>query len=255
MGEGSLDDFESELVACRHIRAVRLFTDSIVEDAACSFTGHECADYEKFQKGECGDCGASDEHCASMGYHAKYAFKNRTLVPFYMTTTARSPYCLRHYRVSVTLADPEGDERQISGHFTVSLYGPKGKLEKYRLPDKESTQVRHGESTSFLVTIPSGLGPLHRSSSPGPRSGPACSGCRACSGVPTGGSRWRTSLCWTWTNPGATQPPSRSSASLIKNLSYESSLAARRPLSTRETSVPLESRRPRRTQSYPDYLR
>ena len=48
--EGSLDDFESELFACRHIRAVRIFTDSIIQNPDCSFVGHECKNFDEFMK-------------------------------------------------------------------------------------------------------------------------------------------------------------------------------------------------------------
>ncbi|XP_043207545.1 pancreatic triacylglycerol lipase-like isoform X2 [Amphibalanus amphitrite] len=161
--EGSLDDFESELLACRHIRAVRIFTDSIVQKPECSFVSHECKDFGDFMKGKCSTCGKNSERCASMGYHAdKYIYKNKTLVPFYLTTSSRAPYCLRHYRINIQLGDPDNDQREVKGHLVISMYGPKGRLERYRLPKKDSLTLKHGQTYSFLVQTTVALGPVHR---------------------------------------------------------------------------------------------
>lgn len=52
-----------ELGACAHGRAPAMFTESVLVSPA-KFIGKECADYEKYQSGEC-DNAPTEE----MGHH------------------------------------------------------------------------------------------------------------------------------------------------------------------------------------------
>lgn len=109
-------------MACNHVRAIKLFIDSI--NSQCPYIGktkitqtvssghnvyvfsaHQCPSYQHFLAGKCFSCKAGTGNCALMGYHADITpglenevspqVKLNDLVGNkYFTTTGREfPYC------------------------------------------------------------------------------------------------------------------------------------------------------------------
>ncbi len=52
------DQVGRHLVSCSHTRAIHLYIESLRADQECRFMGHECQDYEHFQKV------ANDQSCS-----------------------------------------------------------------------------------------------------------------------------------------------------------------------------------------------
>lgn len=98
------DEASRVLVACNHVRAIKLFTESI--NSKCQYIAHECSSYTTFLKGECFSCKGNDSlNCAIMGYHADASpalLKRRAIKQdvssllgskFFFNTGKEDPYC------------------------------------------------------------------------------------------------------------------------------------------------------------------
>ncbi|XP_050402129.1 inactive pancreatic lipase-related protein 1 [Patella vulgata] len=72
-------------VACSHMRAIDLFTESI--NGGCTFNSFPCSSWSNFKNGQCTSCGSG---CAVMGYHSKKQSRGS----FYLRTSADEPYCV-----------------------------------------------------------------------------------------------------------------------------------------------------------------
>lgn len=62
-----IEEASRVLLACNHVRAVKLFIDSI--NGKCPYVAHRCPSYQHFMAGRCFKC--STGNCAYMGYHAQ----------------------------------------------------------------------------------------------------------------------------------------------------------------------------------------
>lgn len=78
------------LVACNHVRAIKLFTESI--NSKCPYVAHRCPSYQHFMQGRCFSCGDNGTGCALMGLEAQ-----KTNHPpgskYYITTGKEMPFC------------------------------------------------------------------------------------------------------------------------------------------------------------------
>lgn len=99
-----LEEASRVLVACNHVRAIKLFIESI--NSKCQYVAHECSNYASFLRGECFSCKSNNSlSCGVMGYHAD---KSPALVgrqamgqdvlsllgsKFFFTTGKEDPYC------------------------------------------------------------------------------------------------------------------------------------------------------------------
>lgn len=61
-----IEEASRVLLACNHVRAIKLFIDSI--NGKCPYVGHRCPSFQNFMAGKCFKCTAGN--CALMGYHA-----------------------------------------------------------------------------------------------------------------------------------------------------------------------------------------
>lgn len=62
-----IEEASRVLLACNHVRAVKLFIDSI--NGKCPYVAHRCPSYQHFMAGRCFKC--TTGNCAYMGYHAQ----------------------------------------------------------------------------------------------------------------------------------------------------------------------------------------
>jgi pancreatic triacylglycerol lipase len=125
-----IEEASRVLLACNHVRAIKLFTDSI--NGQCPYVAHRCPSYHQFMAGKCFKC--NNGNCALMGYHsaspyASAQFTNTSendilsdsyqLTPQpagkylgkYYLTTGKEPFCQRHYRFIIELAKPRMAEQ------------------------------------------------------------------------------------------------------------------------------------------------
>lgn len=61
-----IEEASRVLLACNHVRAVKLFIDSI--NGKCPYVAHRCPSYQHFMNGKCFKC--TSGNCALMGYHS-----------------------------------------------------------------------------------------------------------------------------------------------------------------------------------------
>ncbi|XP_059168948.1 inactive pancreatic lipase-related protein 1-like [Physella acuta] len=83
-----LIDGTTDRFICNHMRAVRLFIESI--NSRCRFDGYPCTSALKFITGACKSCGTSS--CATMGFWANK--DNSPQGQFYLNTAGQPPFCL-----------------------------------------------------------------------------------------------------------------------------------------------------------------
>nr|CAD7460387.1 unnamed protein product [Timema tahoe] len=91
-----LEEASRVLVACNHIRAIKLFIDSI--NTKCPYVAHRCDSYQHFLQGRCFTCKENSSTCALMGLQAHQSNVVSTdLAPgskYYFTTGKEFPFCL-----------------------------------------------------------------------------------------------------------------------------------------------------------------
>ncbi|XP_046392749.1 pancreatic lipase-related protein 2-like isoform X2 [Ischnura elegans] len=80
-----LEEASRVLVACNHIRAIKLFIDSI--NSQCPYVAHNCESYEHYLQGRCYSCQETNS-CAVMGLHA---LDNYVADPPLIVTTTSKP--------------------------------------------------------------------------------------------------------------------------------------------------------------------
>lgn len=168
-----LEEASRVLVACNHVRAIKLFIDSI--NSQCPYIAHQCPSYQHFMNGKCFSCkpGTNTGGCALMGYHADLSpslgLENEisqsnfglthTAGSKYFTTTGKEfPYCHRHYRISLQLARPTTAENWVQGFVKVSLHGDHGVIHNLDLTPKEDMKLEHGTTHTVVVSHPADLG-------------------------------------------------------------------------------------------------
>lgn len=69
-----IEEASRVLLACNHVRAIKLFIDSI--NGKCQYVAHRCPSYQQFLSGRCFKC--SNQNCALMGYHAVMPVHNNS---------------------------------------------------------------------------------------------------------------------------------------------------------------------------------
>jgi pancreatic triacylglycerol lipase len=170
-----IEEASRVLLACNHVRAIKLFTDSI--NGQCPYVAHRCPSYHQFMAGKCFKC--NNGNCALMGYHsaspyASAQFTNTSendilsdsyqLTPQpagkylgkYYLTTGKEPFCQRHYRFIIELAKPRMAEQWVQGFLSAGLFSERGKnLRNLDLTPKGTQRFEHGKSYMFVVTSPS----------------------------------------------------------------------------------------------------
>ncbi|CAH0554374.1 unnamed protein product [Brassicogethes aeneus] len=160
-----LEEASRVLVACNHVRAIKLFIDSI--NTQCPYIAHQCANFNQFMGGKCFNC-KPGSNCAIMGYHADNTpgldnevspqTKIDTIGSKYFLTTGREyPYCNRMYRISVELAKPGLAETWVQGFVRASLYSPAGVIHA-DLTSSGDTRLEHGTTYTTVVSHPVDLG-------------------------------------------------------------------------------------------------
>lgn len=99
-----LEEASRVLVACNHVRAIKLFIESI--NSKCQYVAHECNNYDSFLRGECFSCKSNSSlSCGVMGYHADTSpalIKRKAMgqdasallgSKFFFSTGKEDPYC------------------------------------------------------------------------------------------------------------------------------------------------------------------
>ncbi|PSN39632.1 hypothetical protein C0J52_13799 [Blattella germanica] len=166
-----IEEASRVLVACNHIRAIKLFIDSI--NSKCPYIARRCDSYQNFlqaslfasfvtktSKGRCFSChGANVSECAVMGLRADESVQvgENEVVPggkFFITTGKDLPFCRHHYRVTVELAKPPKAENWVQGFMRISLQGDTGEIRNLDLTPSGYVRLQHGQSRSFVVAHP-----------------------------------------------------------------------------------------------------
>lgn len=152
---------QSGNVACDHIHAVELFTESI--NTKCPFIGITCTSFEAFKKGKCDHCNRDGNFCFKFGFHSILSYKSffssghnfpgysQSLNAF-LTTADKKPFCKAHYKVSVKVAS--NDESRMHGGEVGFLYlklkTDHGEGKKFVL-NQYSVYFAPGTNHSFLA--------------------------------------------------------------------------------------------------------
>lgn len=148
-----IEEASRVLVACNHIRAIKLFTDSI--NSKCPYVAHQCDSYEHFLQGKCFHCRENSSTCAVMGLRAADSVK---LPPpgskFFITTGKDYPYCRRHYKITLDLARPPRAESWVQGYMKISMHSDSGVIRNLDLTPSGYIKLQHGSSRSFVVSHP-----------------------------------------------------------------------------------------------------
>ncbi|XP_039313635.1 pancreatic triacylglycerol lipase isoform X2 [Solenopsis invicta] len=162
-----LEEASRVLVACNHVRALKLFIESI--NSKCQYVAHECSSYASFQRGECFSCKSNNSlSCAVMGYHADTspALVKRQAMgqdvssllgsKFFFMTGKEDPYCRRHYRITINLARPPTAESWVQGFMKVTLHADKGVIRNMDLTPSGYMKLEHGSTARMVVAHPTG---------------------------------------------------------------------------------------------------
>ncbi|XP_073798539.1 hepatic triacylglycerol lipase [Danio rerio] len=88
-------------IKCSHERAVRLFTDSLLNTSR-PLLGFRCRDNSAFSRGQCLDC--SRRRCNTLGFSVRREHSGGK--GLYLRTGPETPYTVFHYQVRVLLRGP-----------------------------------------------------------------------------------------------------------------------------------------------------
>ncbi|XP_020283949.1 pancreatic triacylglycerol lipase-like isoform X2 [Pseudomyrmex gracilis] len=162
-----LEEASRVLVACNHVRALKLFIESI--NSKCQYVAHECSNYSSFLRGECFSCRSNNSlSCATMGYHADSSpalMKRKEMgqdvtsligSKFFLKTGKEEPFCRRHYRITINLAKPPTAESWVQGFMKVTLHADKGVIRNMDLTPSGYMKLEHGSTVRMVVTHPTG---------------------------------------------------------------------------------------------------
>jgi pancreatic triacylglycerol lipase len=169
-----IEEASRVLLACNHVRAIKLFTDSI--NGRCPYVAHRCPSYQQFLAGKCFKC--TSGNCALMGYHATLPITSSyinvnasendintdTQYPIapqpgkYFLSTGKDPMCQFHYRFVIELAKPRGAEPWVQGYLQAGIFSDKGNLRSLDLTPKGTSKFEHGTTYIIVVTNPHDLG-------------------------------------------------------------------------------------------------
>ncbi|XP_055317695.1 pancreatic triacylglycerol lipase-like [Sitodiplosis mosellana] len=170
-----IEEASRVLLACNHVRAIKLFIDSI--NGKCPYVAHRCPSYQHFLLGRCFKCNTGN--CAIMGYHAtlpkiqSFNSSENEVVPserndqpenvsvapgkYFLATGKEYPFCQRHYRFTIELAKPRQAERWVQGYMTASIYSDRGALRSIDLT-KGTARLEHGSKYQIVIPNPHDLG-------------------------------------------------------------------------------------------------
>ncbi|XP_058830872.1 pancreatic triacylglycerol lipase-like [Topomyia yanbarensis] len=168
-----IEEASRVLLACNHIRAIKLFIDSI--NGKCPYVAHRCPSYQHFLSGNCFKC--TSGNCALMGYHASLPITTTrqnisendiavgSSIPvapqpgkYFLATGRDFPFCQRHYRFTIELAKPKSAETWVQGHLTAGLFSERGAIRSIDLTPKGTARFEHGTVYQVVVTNPHDLG-------------------------------------------------------------------------------------------------
>ncbi|KAG7212404.1 hypothetical protein KM043_012722 [Ampulex compressa] len=162
-----LEEASRVLVACNHVRAIKLFIESI--NSKCQYVAHECSNYSSFLRGECFSCKSNSSlSCAIMGYHADTspALVRRLAMgqdlssllgsKFFFSTGKEDPYCRMHYRITISLARPPTAESWVQGFMKVTLHAENGLIRNMDLTPSGYMKLEHGSTARIVVAHPAG---------------------------------------------------------------------------------------------------
>ncbi|XP_039275610.1 pancreatic triacylglycerol lipase-like [Nilaparvata lugens] len=152
-----IEEASRVLVACNHVRAIKLFTESI--NSRCPYVAHRCSNYNHFLQGRCFSCGDNGTGCAMMGLDVQRS-SHPPGSKYFIATGKDTPYCRRHYRVTLDLARPPRAEAWVQGFMRVSLHSDNGAIKNLDLTPR--LRFEHGTSRSFVVTHPEEVGEVRR---------------------------------------------------------------------------------------------
>nr|CAD7432682.1 unnamed protein product [Timema monikensis] len=158
-----LEEASRVLVACNHIRAIKLFIDSI--NTNCPYVAHRCDSYQHFLQGRCFTCKENSSTCALMGLQAHQSNVVSTdLTPGSNESSISLGFSRvgRHYRVTIDLAKPPRAESWVQGYMKVSLHSEDGVVRNLDLTPNGYVKLQHGQSRSLVVTHPSDVGRLRK---------------------------------------------------------------------------------------------
>ncbi|KAL1116690.1 hypothetical protein AAG570_005162, partial [Ranatra chinensis] len=150
-----IEEASRVLLACNHIRAIKLFTEAI--NSNCPYVAHRCPSYQHFMQGRCFSCGQNGTGCAVMGLNTQHL----DLPPgskFFIQTGRETPYCRRQYRITIDLAKPPKAEAWVQGFMRVSLHSDNGVIRNIDLTPSGYEKMEHGTSRSFVVGRPEDIG-------------------------------------------------------------------------------------------------
>lgn len=116
VGKRLTGDFR-ERIACDHIRSIQYYLASFNRSEPVP-RAFECSSWEKFQAGECYECGQAGDKCALVGPGAQeWAQKQAGNKKFYISTIGEAPYYRYQYVVAVT------PSQSASGRIDVQVGG------------------------------------------------------------------------------------------------------------------------------------
>lgn len=148
-----------DIVTCNHKRSQGYMTESI-ENESCIFWAFECDSYEKFQRGECSDCGEDSSKCAPMGEPADRWTGKRDASQqhrMYLHTRAEPPYCVFQYRVTIKRYLDDTEDVEVD-QLNLTVHGSSGK-EEFRVIT-EPTTLEVGCKRSVVVHARADLGKI-----------------------------------------------------------------------------------------------
>ncbi|KAE8744829.1 hypothetical protein FOCC_FOCC008553 [Frankliniella occidentalis] len=113
-------------------------------------------------KGKCFNCVGNSSNCALMGMHATETPVGPPGSKYYVATGKDSPFCRRHYRITVHLARPPRAESWVQGFMKATIHSENGVARNLDLTPSGYVRLEHGEARSFVVTHPMDMGPVRR---------------------------------------------------------------------------------------------
>ncbi|XP_063229934.1 pancreatic triacylglycerol lipase-like [Bacillus rossius redtenbacheri] len=159
-----IEEASRVLVACNHIRAIKLFIDSI--NTRCPYVAHRCDSFQHFMQGRCFSCRENSTACALMGLHADQAAAVTTQLPvgskYYFSTGKDYPFCRHHYKVTLDLAKPPRAESWVQGYMKITLHSDNGVIKNMDLTPSGYVRLEHGQVRSFVATHPADAGRIHK---------------------------------------------------------------------------------------------
>lgn len=158
--DSSLVSAVTDMTVCDHVRAPKLFMESINATDDCDFAAYRCPSYEQFQEGRCVRCESrktkkgGKNRCNKLGYWAEPPTVKKQ-VKYYLHTSESAPYCAKHYQVMLHWRKGPGSTKVgFRGSIYVKLHGDKGSTKEFALNDGVTFNIVPGKASRFLVSHP-----------------------------------------------------------------------------------------------------